>query len=123
MNDHDYDRLLDALERAPEDDEPETSEERRAVDEGRKDVAEGRVLNAETLQDLMADPLFREAIEAYNSALEERDRANAELLDADMTCVDAHRPLNVLKAALRVQLAAITIAHALVAEARKSKLN
>ena len=44
------DRVLWAFLTAPEDDEPESEEERLAVEEGRKDLAEGRWITGEELK-------------------------------------------------------------------------
>ena len=43
------DLLLRVLEEAPEDDEPETAEERTAVAEAREDVKRGRLVSSEEM--------------------------------------------------------------------------
>ena len=44
------DPVLEILRRAPLDDEPETEEERLAVEEAKADIAAGRVLTLEELR-------------------------------------------------------------------------
>lgn len=51
------DPVLDAVRNAPYDDEPETAEEAAAVQEGRDDVAAGRVVShAEARRRLLGEP-------------------------------------------------------------------
>ena len=51
------DRVLWTFLTAPEDDEPESEEERLAVEEGRKDLAEGRWISGEEIKRRLRDSL------------------------------------------------------------------